>query len=632
MSQPASSAPSRSRTALLCLTALGIVYGDIGTSPLYAMRECFHGEAALVNPASVMGVLSLIVWTITIMITLHYVMLVSRADQNGEGGMLALLCTAFPDRRNKGEWRSPVARVMVILGLFGATLLYGDGMITPAISVVAAVEGLKVAAPALSHWVVPVSVIIIVGIFSVQRFGTAKVGSAFGPITALWFLVLAVLGVFWIKEAPGVLQAFNPWLGIHFLYTHPTQAMTVLAGVFLTVTGGEALYADMGHFGRRPVVLSWLWIVKPALILNYLGQGALLIGNAHAIENPLQFMTPEWGRLPLTVLATLASIIASQALISGVFSLTMQAVQLGYLPRIRISHTSSSEHGQIYISKVNWLLMIGTILLVVGFGTSERLASAYGIALSQAMLVTTLLLFYAATRKWGWSTPRTIALISVQLVLNVVFVYSNSLKFFHGGWVPVVVAVVLFTIMVTWRAGRRVLGAKLYDQALPLNQFLESIERGKKVQRVGGTAVFLSGASGLTPTSLLHNLKHNKVLHERMLFLTIVSELHPYVTPTNRLRVEKLAEHVWRVTGHYGFMEQPDVPALLRACADYDLHFDPMQTSYFLGRETIIPTNRNLAFWRATLFAVMSRNAQSAVAYYNIPPSRVVEFGIQIEL
>lgn len=632
MSHPSPTVPGKSRLFILCLTALGIVYGDIGTSPLYAMRECFGGKAQLVHPESVMGVLSLIVWTITVMITLHYVLLVSRADKNGEGGILALLCTAFPDRRNKGEWRSPVARLMIVLGLFGAALLYGDGMITPAISVVSAVEGLKVAAPELSHWVVPISVIIIIGVFSVQRFGTAKVGSAFGPITALWFLVLAVLGIAWIKDAPEVFKAFNPLLGIQFLFTHPAQAMTVLSGVFLTVTGGEALYADMGHFGRRPVMLSWMWVVKPALILNYLGQGALLLANPHAIENPLQLMTPEWGRVPLTILATIASIIASQALISGVFSLTMQAVQLGYLPRIRISHTSSSEHGQIYISRVNWLLMIGTILLVIGFQTSERLASAYGIALSPAMLITTILLFYAATRKWGWSAPKTIALISVQLILNTLFVYSNSLKFFHGGWVPVVIALAIFIIMVTWRAGRRILGEKLYEQALPLSQFLESIERGKKVHRVGGTAVFLSGASGLTPTSLLHNLKHNKVLHERMLFLTIVSELHPYIRPEERLKVEKLAEHVWRITGHYGFMEQPDVPALLRACADYDLHFDPMQTSYFLGRETIIPTNRSLSHWRSKLFSIMSRNAQSAVAYYNIPPSRVVEFGIQIEL
>ena len=617
---------------MLCITALGIVYGDIGTSPLYAMRECFLGNAALVDRTSVLGVLSLIVWTITIMITLHYVMLVTRADKNGEGGILALLFTAFPEGAGRVVSQGLSVKVMVVIGLFGATLLYGDGMITPAITVVSALEGLKVAAPGMSNYIVPMAIAIIVGIFSVQRFGTAKVGAVFGPITAFWFIVLAGLGILWIFKNPSVLQAFNPWLGIHFLFTHSTQAMTVVAGVFLTVTGGEALYADMGHFGRRPVVLSWLWVVKPALILNYLGQGALLLGNPAAVINPLQIMTPEWGRLPLIVLATLASIIASQALISGVFSLTMQAIQLGYFPRMRISHTSSSEHGQIYISKINWLLMIGTILLILGFRTSEHLAAAYGIAISGTMLATTMLLYYAATRTWGWSSPKTIALILVQFIMNLVFVYSNSLKILHGGWVPLVTGILIFIVMVTWNAGRKVLSAKLFDQALPLDQFLDSIERGKKVHRVGGTAVFLSGASGLTPTSLLHNLKHNKVLHERMLFLTILSELHPYVKPEDRLRVVKMADHVWRITGHYGFMEQPDVPALLRACADYDLHFDPMQTSYFLGRETIIPTNRSLSYWRSKLFAIMSRNAQSAVAYYNIPPSRVVEFGIQIEL
>ena len=617
---------------MLCITALGIVYGDIGTSPLYAMRECFLGNAALVDRTSVLGVLSLIVWTITIMITLHYVMLVTRADKNGEGGILALLFTAFPEGAGRVVSQGLSVKVMVVIGLFGATLLYGDGMITPAITVVSALEGLKVAAPGMSNYIVPMAIAIIVGIFSVQRFGTAKVGAVFGPITAFWFIVLAGLGILWIFKNPSVLQAFNPWLGIHFLFTHSTQAMTVVAGVFLTVTGGEALYADMGHFGRRPVVLSWLWVVKPALILNYLGQGALLLGNPAAVINPLQIMTPEWGRLPLILLATLASIIASQALISGVFSLTMQAIQLGYFPRMRISHTSSSEHGQIYISKINWLLMIGTILLILGFRTSEHLAAAYGIAISGTMLATTMLLYYAATRTWGWSSPKAIALILVQFIMNLVFVYSNSLKILHGGWVPLVTGILIFIVMVTWNAGRKVLASKLFDQALPLDQFLDSIERGKKVHRVGGTAVFLSGASGLTPTSLLHNLKHNKVLHERMLFLTIISELHPYVKPEDRLRVVKMADHVWRITGHYGFMEQPDVPALLRACADYDLHFDPMQTSYFLGRETIIPTNRSLSYWRSKLFAIMSRNAQSAVAYYNIPPSRVVEFGIQIEL
>ena len=630
MSQSPSPTHAPSRLGLLCLTALGIVFGDIGTSPLYALRECFESSPHNVNPDSVLGVLSLIIWTLTLMISVQYVTLVMRADKQGEGGILALMCVAFPDRKDK--WRTPVAKVMLALGVFGATLLYGDGIITPAISVISAVEGVGVAAPSLAPFIIPITCGILIALFSMQRLGTAKVGAAFGPITLIWFVVLAALGIRWILERPVVFQAFNPWLGIKFLLTHGHESIVVLSGVFLTVTGGEALYADMGHMGRRPIALSWYALVKPALILNYLGQGALLLTNPENIRDPLQLMTPEWGRIPMLLLATAATVIASQALISGVFSLTMQAMQLGYLPRIRISHTSSSERGQIYISKVNWLMMAGCLALVVSFGSSKNLAAAYGIAVSMTMFITTLLLFFAATRAWNWTPTKAVIAIAIQMILNLVFVYANSLKFFHGGFVPILIGVGLFTIMVTWRAGRRVLGDKLYEQALPLNQFLESIERGKQVHRVSGTAVFLSGASGVTPTALLHNLKHNKVMHERLLFLTIISELHPYVKPEDRLRVEKLAEHVWRISGHYGFMEQPDVPALLRACADYDLHFDPMQTSYFLGRETIIPTNRSLAIWRSKLFSTMSRNAQSAVAYYNIPPSRVVEFGIQIEL
>ena len=630
MSHSASPAHRADRLGLLCLTALGIVFGDIGTSPLYALRECFENDAGNVNPESVLGVLSLIIWTLTLMISVQYVNLVMRADKEGEGGILALMCVAFPDRKQK--WRPPAATVMMALGVFGATLLYGDGIITPAISVISAVEGVGVAAPALAPYIVPITCGILIALFSMQRLGTAKVGAAFGPVTLVWFVVLAVLGLRWIVNAPQVFLAFNPLLGINFLLTHGHESIMVLSGVFLTVTGGEALYADMGHIGRRPIALSWYALVKPALILNYLGQGALLLHDHTAIRDPLQLMTPEWGRIPMLLLATMATVIASQALISGVFSLTMQAVQLGYLPRLRISHTSSLERGQIYISKVNWLMMLGCLALVVSFGSSKNLASAYGIAVSLTMMITTLLLFFAATRAWHWTPGKAIAAIIGQMILNLVFVYANSLKFFHGGFVPILIGVGLFIIMVTWRTGRRILSDKLTEQALPLGQFLESIERGQKVHRVGGTAVFLSGASGLTPTSLLHNLKHNKVLHERMLFLTVISELRPYVPPEDRLRVEKLAAHVWRITGHYGFMEQPDVPALLRACSDYDLHLDPMQTSYFLGRETIIPSNRSLPFWRSKLFAVMSRNAQSAVAYYNIPPSRVVEFGIQIEL
>ena len=630
MSPPPPPQQGRFRMGLLFLTALGIVFGDIGTSPLYALRECFEGNAAHVNPDSVLGVMSLIVWTLTLMISVQYVGLVMRADKQGEGGILSLLYVAFPERSDKEPAR--VTKVMLALGVFGAALLYGDGIITPAISVISAVEGVGVAAPALAPYIIPITCAILIGLFCVQRLGTGKVGAAFGPVTLVWFLVLAALGIHWIIKSPQILLAFNPWLGIRFLLTHGHESLIVLSGVFLTVTGGEALYADMGHVGRRPITLSWYWLVKPALILNYLGQGSLLLHDAHNIENPLQLMTPEWGRIPLLILATAATVIASQALISGVFSLTMQAVQLGYLPRLRVSHTSSSERGQIYVSSVNWLMMLGCLALVVSFQSSKNLAAAYGIAVSVTMFVTTLLLFFAATRAWDWTPAKAVAAIAVQMLLNIVFVYANSLKFFHGGFVPVVLAIGLFIMMVTWRTGRRILGEKLSRQALPLSTFFGSISQGTSVQRVKGTAVFLSGASGLTPVALLHNLKHNKVLHERILFLTILTEPNPYVSPVDRIRVEQLADHVWRITGHYGFMEQPDVPALLLACADYDLHFDPMNTSYFLGRETIIPTRQTLPLWRSWLFSIMSRNAQSAVAYYKIPPSRVVEFGIQIEL
>lgn len=627
---------------LLMLGALGVVFGDIGTSPLYAMRECFmepdHADPTRLiqkvtpDQPHILGALSLMIWTITLMITVKYVFLVMKADRRGEGGILALQCVAFPER--KGRWRSGTARLMVALGVFGAALLYGDGIITPAITVLGAVEGIKEVAPSLSDYVVPITVVILVGLFSVQFLGTAKVGTAFGPITGAWFLVLAVLGIPWIFKAPQVLQAFNPWLGISMLLERPEVSMKMLAGVFLTVTGGEALYADMGHFGRKPIARTWLWMVKPALILNYLGQGGFLLSTdaSRGILNPLQLMTPEWFRLPLLIIATMAAIIASQALISGVYSLTMQAVQLGYLPRVKIDHTSHEQHGQIYIGRVNWALMFGCIALVLSFGSSARLASAYGIAVALTMLITTVLLYFAAIRKWEWTPAKTIGVIIVPLVLSGIFVAANAVKFIHGGWVPVGLGVALFVVMVTWRMGRRVLGSRLQEQALPLRQFLESIKRGHKVQRVPGTAVFMAGSSGLTPTALLHNLKHNKVLHERVVFLTIDNETTPYVDAEERITLEEIDDNVWRLIGHYGFMEQPDVPVLLEACGAKGLQLDPMQTSFFLGRETIIPKGRLLSRWRGKLFALLSRNAQSAVAYYNIPPGRVVEFGIQIEL
>jgi KUP system potassium uptake protein len=637
MSQSERSPSNSRRLWLLMLGALGVVFGDIGTSPLYAMRECFveavpdGGEhiVVTVNHGHILGVMSLIVWTLTLMITVQYVTLVMKADRQGEGGILALLCVAFPER--KGRWRTGAAKTMVALGVFGAALLYGDGMITPAISILGAMEGLKVVAPAFENYIVPVTVAILVALFSVQKYGTGKVGSAFGPITLVWFISLAVLGLSWVIRTPAVLAAFNPLHGIRMLFERGDVALKVLSGVFLTVTGGEALYADMGHFGRKPIARAWLFVAKPALILNYLGQGATLMHDEHAISNPLQNMAPEWFRLPLLILAAMAAIIASQALISAVYSLTMQAVQLGYLPRTKILHTSRTEKGQIYIGRMNWALMFGCIALVIAYGSSGRLAAAYGIAVSLTMLTTSLLLYFAARRNWEWSPPKIIAAIAVEFLLNCVFVFANSRKFFHGGWVPVCIGVGLFTVMVTWRTGRRLLGNRLQEQALPLRQFLESIKRGN-VERVPGTAVFMAGTSGRTPTALLHNFKHNKVLHERVVFLTIESETTPYVEPKARLTIEEIDDNMWRVIGHYGFMEQPDVPELLDLCAEKGLKFDPMQTSFFLGRETIIPRGKLLSTWRGKLFCLLSRNAQSAVAYYNLPSGRVVEFGIQIEL
>ncbi|HWB07402.1 MAG TPA: potassium transporter Kup [Verrucomicrobiales bacterium] len=639
MSQPDSSLSHSRRLWVLVLGALGVVFGDIGTSPLYALRECFveldittHAEhrVVMVDRPHIIGALSLIIWTLTLMITLKYIFLVMKADRRGEGGILALQCVAFPERKNR--WRTGTGKLMVGLGVFGAALLYGDGIITPAITVLGAVEGLKESVKGMDHYVLPISVIILVCLFLVQRFGTAKIGAAFGPITLVWFVVLAVLGISWVVRAPEVLAAFNPIAGLKVLFETPHIAIKMLSGVFLTVTGGEALYADMGHFGRKPIAKGWLFLVKPALILHYLGQGAFLLHDPEGIKNPIQLMSPEWFRVPLLILATMAAIIASQALISGVYSLTMQAVQLGYLPRVKIEHTSHMEKGQIYIARVNWLLMFGCIGLVVGFGSSQRLASAYGIAVALTMLITTALLYFAARRKWEWSPAKTLGVIAIPLVLSLVFVLANSVKFFHGGWVPVCIGVGLFTVMVTWRTGRRLLGGRLQEQALPLRQFLESIKRGHKITRVPGTAVFMAGSSGLTPTALLHNLKHNKVLHERVLFLTIDSETTPHVEADDRLTLEEIEDNVYRIIGHYGFMEQPDVPELLELCEQKGLKLDPMQTSFFLGRETIIPKGQLLSKWRGKLFGVLSRNAQSAVAYYNIPPGRVVEFGIQIEL
>ena len=637
MNQPSHShAPSASRLPLLCLAALGVVFGDIGTSPLYAFREsCMAMREALNGPAReslILGLLSLIIWSLIVIISIKYIVFVMRADKDGEGGILALLNVGFPER--KARWRTKTGMTMVAFGVFGAALLYGDGVITPAISVLSAVEGLKEVTPMFDRYVVPITCVILLMLFAVQRHGTAKIGGAFGPITLVWFVVLAILGVKGIMMHPGVLWAFSPHHAVNFLASgsaHGIHPMHVLGGVFLVVTGGEALYADMGHFGRRPIRLTWFVLVLPALVLNYLGQGAEVILDPSLADNPFYSMCPEGFRLPLVILATMATVIASQALITGAYSLTMQAVQLGYLPRIKISHTSHTERGQIYISKVNTLLAVLCILLVIVYQSSTALAHAYGMAVTLTMLITTILFYYVARRQWEWPLWQALGLCVFFGVVELVFVGANVLKFFDGAWVPLALGVVIFTVMVTWRTGRRILSERLKEQSLPLKDFVDSMSRGG-IHKVPGTAVYMAGATGVTPTALLHNLKHNKVLHQRIVFLTIESQLIPFVGETHRLHVEMVTEGMYRVVAHYGFMEQPDVPKLLEQCAGEGLSFNPMQTSFFLGRETIVPTNKNLFYWRAKLFAVLSRNAQSAVAYYKIPPSRVVEFGIQIEL
>lgn len=632
---------------LLCLAALGVVFGDIGTSPLYAFREsCMAMEKGLqgtMRAPLILGLLSLIIWSLITIISVKYIVFVMRADKNGEGGILALLNVGFPERKTR--WRTRTGKAMVAFGVSGAALLYSDGVITPAISVLSAVEGVKGVAPGLAQYVVPITAVILIVFFGVQRFGTAKIGGAFGPITLVWFTVLGILGIKGIADHPQVLHAFSPHHAVNFLYMGSEwgiSPMRVLGGVFLVVTGGEALYADMGHLGRKPIRITWFAVVLPALILNYLGQGAGVIYDTelatyqgeHSFfehHNPFYAMCPDWFRLPLVILATMATVIASQALITGAFSLTVQAVQMGYLPRIKISHTSHKERGQIYIGKVNWVLAVLCILLVCVYGSSSKLAHMYGMGVSLTMLVTTVLFYYVARRQWEWPVWKALSIVASFGLLELVFVGSNLLKFLDGAWVPLVLALMIFIVMVTWRTGRRILSERLKEQALPLDEFVASMARGG-VHKVPGTAIYMAGATGLTPTALLHNLKHNKVLHQRIVFLTIETQLIPFVDHADRITVEIVAEGIWRVVAHYGFMEHPDVPKLLEQCAGKSLSFNSMQTSFFLGRETIVPTNKHLSYWRAKLFSILSRNAQSAVAYYKIPPSRVVEFGIQIEL
>ena len=618
--------------AYLTLTALGVVYGDIGTSPLYALRECFHGPHALpVSAANVLGVLSLIFWSLIVVVSIKYLVFILRADNRGEGGILALTALVVPMRAAAGRYRT-----LLLLGLFGAALLYGDGIITPAISVLSAIEGLEVATPFFSPYVIPITIGVLVVLFFFQHRGTGGVGRIFGPVIVLWFVVLATLGIWRITSAHGVLAAVNPLHALRFFRDNGWHGFVVLGAVFLCATGAEALYADMGHFGKRPIRIGWFGLVLPSLLLNYFGQGALLLGEPGtakvAAEHPFYHMAPGWATYPLVVLATVATVIASQAVISGAFSLTHQAVQLGFTPRLEIEHTSARERGQIYVPAVNWALMLSCIALVLGFKSSTALAAAYGIAVTSTMVITTLLFYAVERRRWKWARWPALLLCGVFLTVDVSFFGANLLKIAHGGWFPLAVAALVFTLMTTWKTGRRVLSDRLRRSTIPLRPFLEGLAH-EPVVRVPGIAVFMYSNPHGAPPALLHNLKHNRVLHETVLILTVETEDVPRVLSGERLEVVPLDHGFYRIILRYGFMEEPDVPAELARLRLPGLVLEPQQVSYFLSRETLLATRHpGMWLWRERLFAWMARNARPATSYFNLPPNRVVELGMQVEI
>ncbi|RKG93533.1 potassium transporter Kup [Corallococcus terminator] len=628
---PSSEGPdSPKRIATLALGAVGIVYGDIGTSPLYALRECFTGTHGVTpTPANVLGVLSLIVWSLIIVVSVKYLIFVMRADNRGEGGILALMALAMQRPRGQSHRARPL---LITLGLFGAALIYGDGVITPAISVLSAVEGLSVATPVFKPYVIPISLVILVLLFLVQRKGTAGIGAVFGPLMCVWFLVLAVLGVKELVHNPAVLWSLSPVHGVTFFMDNGWHGFLVLGAVILVVTGGEALYADMGHFGAGPIRRAWFMLVLPSLVLNYLGQGALLLRHAEAARNPFFLLAPEWALYPLVALSTAAAVIASQALISGSFSTTRQAMQLGYCPRMEVVHTSAEEMGQIYLPGLNSALLVGVIALVLGFGSSSRLAAAYGIAVTTTMGITTMLAYVVARERWGVRRAVALPIAGLFMLVDLAFFGANATKIADGGWFPLLLAVCVFTLMTTWKRGRDILAAKLRAASISLKDLLDSFGDHPPV-RVPGTAIFMTGNPEGTPPALLHNLKHNKVLHEQVVLLTIISEEIPHVVGTERVEVEPLEQGFVRVIARYGFMENPSIPDILKRCREKGLQFQLMGTSFFLGRETLIPTKkRSMAGWREALFSWMSRNARSATAYFRIPPNRVVELGSQVEL
>jgi KUP system potassium uptake protein len=615
----------------LALGALGVVYGDIGTSPLYAIKECValpHGVAP--TPASILGILSLVFWSITLVVSVKYLTFVMRADNNGEGGVLALMSLVAPKDAQGSRKRT---MVLVMLGLFGAALLYGDGIITPAISVLSAIEGLEVATTTFSPFVVPITCLILIGLFAVQRRGTGGIGAIFGPVTLCWFVAIAIAGVPPLLRHPEILRAIDPRFAVGFFLAHGTHGFLLLGSVVLCVTGGEALYADMGHFGTRAIRIAWYSAVFPALLLNYFGQGALLLERPDLSGNPFFGLFSGIWLYPMVVLATVAAVVASQALISGAFSITRQAVQLGYMPRVTIVHTSGKTEGQIYIPEVNTALMLMCVALVLGFKQSGNLAAAYGIAVTGTMSITSVLFYYVARRRWNWSRARAGSLLVMFLTFDLAFFAASFAKIAHGGWVPILVAAGVFTVMITWKRGRALLAERVAADALPWEAFMADIEMSKP-HRVAGTAVFLTSTRRGTPNVLLHHFKHNKVLHDQVVILSVVTDDVPEVPAKQSVRYKSFGHGFWAVTAHYGFMQSPNVLEALRRCRPAGLRLNPADTSYYLGRETLLPVpgGAGMAQWRKRLFRLLSRNARSATDFFNIPPNRVVEIGTHIEL
>jgi KUP system potassium uptake protein len=628
-SQTAGAEHSAAKPIGMLVAAVGVVYGDIGTSPLYTLKEVFSGGYGVpVNHDGVLGILALIFWSLIWVVSIKYMMFVLRADNQGEGGIMAL--TALARRAASGYPK--LRALLVVCGLIGAALFYGDSMITPAISVLSAIEGLGLAFEGIDHWVVPLSLIVLVALFLIQSHGTARIGILFGPIMVTWFVVLGALGVYGILQHPEVLKAMNPVWGVRFFIVHPGMGVAILGAVVLALTGAEALYADMGHFGRKPIARAWFILVLPALVLNYFGQGALLLGDPEAARNPFYLLAPSWALIPLVGLSTLATVIASQAVISGAFSLTRQAIQLGYIPRMHIRHTSSAEQGQIYIGAVNWALMVGVILLVLGFESSGALASAYGVAVTGTMLMTTILVSAVILLLWKWPPLLAAPLLIGFLLVDGLYFAANVPKIVQGGAFPVIAGIVLFVLMTTWKRGKQLLVDRLDEGGLPLPIFISSIAV-QPPHRVQGTAVFLTARPDAVPHALLHNLLHNQVLHEQVVLLTVVYEDIPRVPASRRFEVDSYGEGFFRVILHFGFVDEPDVPQALKLCHLDDLDFSPMRTTYFLSRETVIASKlEGMARWREGLFAFMLQNANGNLRFFNLPLNRVIELGTQVEM